>query len=233
MTPTASLGLMGLTTGLTAYTGVFYVTRRPRKGETVVVSGAAGAVGSVAAQLAKATGARVIVVAGGPKKCQYLAEELKLDGAVDYKNSEKSLEEQITATCPDGIDFIYDNVGGSILDQLLAKINPNGRVVICGAVSQYSGNLNKGKVEGPSNYLKLAEKGAEMKGFNVMQYMMKVPLAMALCGMFYYHIRGKVRMTEHIEVGIQSFPHALAKMFSGGSNGHIGKMLVKVRSHMP
>ena len=135
MTPTASLGLMGLTTGLTAYTGVFYVTRRPRKGETVVVSGAAGAVGSVAAQLAKATGARVIGVAGGPKKCQYLAEELKLDGAVDYKKSEKSLEEQITATCPDGIDFIYDNVGGSILDQLLAKINPNGRVVICGAVS--------------------------------------------------------------------------------------------------
>ena len=227
MTPTASLGLMGLTTGLTAYTGVFYVSRRPRKGETVVVTGAAGAVGSVAAQLAKATGARVVGVAGGPMKCQYLAGELKLDGAIDYKNSEKSLEEQITATCPDGIDFIYDNVGGTILDQLLAKINPGGRVVICGAISQYSGNLNKGKVEGPSNYLKLAEKGAEMKGFNVMQYIAKVPLA--LFGMFYYYIRGKVRMSEHIEVGIQSFPHALAKMFTGGSNGHIGKMLVKVR----
>jgi len=224
MTPTASLGLMGLTTGLTAYTGVFYVTRRPRKGQTVVVTGAAGAVGSVAAQLAKATGARVIGVAGGPRKCRYLTDELKLDGAVDYKNAaEKSLEEQITATCPDGIDFVYDNVGGTILDELLAKINPGGRVVICGAISQYSGRLNKGMVEGPSNYLKLAERGAEMKGFNVMQYMMKIPLA--LCGMFYYHIRGKVRMTEHIEVGIQSFPHALAKMFSGG---HIGKMLVKV-----
>lgn len=223
MTPTASLGLMGLTTGLTAYTGVFYVTRRPKRGETVVVTGAAGAVGSVAAQLAKAAGARVIGVAGGPKKCQYLTDELKLDGAIDYKNSERSLEEQISVACPNGIDFLYDNVGGTILDQLLAKINPGGRVVICGAISQYSGRLNKGKVEGPSNYLKLAERGAEMKGFNVMQYMMKVPLA--LCGMFYYHIRGKVRMTEHIEVGIQSFPHALAKMFSGG---HIGKMLVKI-----
>lgn len=223
MTPTASLGLMGLTTGLTAYTGVFYVTRRPKRGETVVVTGAAGAVGSVAAQLAKATGARVIGVAGGPKKCQYLTDELKLDGAIDYKNLERSLEEQIAAACPNGIDFLYDNVGGTILDELLAKINPGGRVVICGAISQYSGRLNKGKVEGPSNYLKLAERGAEMKGFNVMQYMMKVPLA--LCGMFYYHIRGKVRMTEHIEVGIQSFPHALAKMFSGG---HIGKMLVKI-----
>lgn len=223
MTPTASLGLMGLTTGLTAYTGVFYVTRRPKRGETVVVTGAAGAVGSVAAQLAKATGARVIGVAGGPKKCQYLTGELKLDGAIDYKNSERSLEEQIAAACPNGIDFLYDNVGGTILDQLLAEINPGGRVVICGAILQYSGRLNKGKVEGPSNYLKLAERGAEMKGFNVMQYMMKVPLA--LCGMFYYHIRGKVRMTEHIEVGIQSFPHALSKMFSGG---HIGKMLVKI-----
>ena len=223
MTPTASLGLMGLTTGLTAYTGVFYVTRRPKRGETVVVTGAAGAVGSVAAQLAKATGARVIGVAGGPKKCQYLTDELKLDGAIDYKDSERSLEKQINVSCPDGIDFLYDNVGGTILDQLLAKINPGGRVVICGAISQYSGRLNKGKVEGPSNYLKLAERGAEMKGFNVMQYMMKVPLA--LCGMFYYHIRGKVRMTEHIEEGIQSFPHALAKMFSGG---HIGKMLVKI-----
>ena len=223
MTPTASLGLMGLTTGLTAYTGVFYVTRRPKRGETVVVTGAAGAVGSVAAQLAKATGARVIGVAGGPKKCRYLTDELKLDGAIDYKNSERSLEEQIAAACPNGIDFLYDNVGGTILDELLARINPGGRVVICGAISQYSGRLNKGKVEGPSNYLKLAERGAEMKGFNVMQYMMKVPLA--LCGMFYYHIRGKVRMTEHIEVGIQSFPHALAKMFSGG---HIGKMLVKI-----
>mmetsp|Transcript_27440 Transcript_27440/g.64347 ORF Transcript_27440/g.64347 Transcript_27440/m.64347 type:complete len:366 (+) Transcript_27440:99-1196(+) len=223
MTPTASLGLMGLTTGLTAYTGVFYVTRRPRRGETVVVTGAAGAVGSVAAQLAKATGARVIGVAGGPRKFKYLVEELKLDGAIDYKSSEESLEDQIAAQCPEGIDFIYDNVGGNILDELLAKINSGGRVVICGAVSQYSGNLHKGKVEGPSNYLKLAERGAEMKGFNVMQYFIKIPLA--LCGMFYYHLRGKVQMTEHVEKGIGSFPHALAKMFSGG---HIGKMLVQV-----
>ena len=223
MTPTASLGLMGLTTGLTAYTGVFYVTRRPRRGETVLVTGAAGAVGSVAAQLAKATGARVIGVAGGPRKFKYLVEELKLDGAIDYKSSQESLEDQIAAQCPEGIDFIYDNVGGNILDELLAKINSGGRVVICGAVSQYSGNLHKGKVEGPSNYLKLAERGAEMKGFNVMQYFIKIPLA--LCGMFYYHLRGKVQMTEHVEKGIGSFPHALAKMFSGG---HIGKMLVQV-----
>ncbi|KAL7540457.1 hypothetical protein ACHAXR_010119 [Thalassiosira sp. AJA248-18] len=224
MGPTASLGLMGLTSGLTAYTGVFYVSRRPKKGETVVVTGAAGAVGSVAAQLSKSTGARVIGVAGGTKKCDYLVNDLNLDGALDYKNTDKSLEDQLNDVCPDGIDFIYDNVGGSILDTLLAKINPGGRVVICGAISQYSGNLNKGKVEGPSNYLKLAERGAEMKGFNVIQYMYKLPFM--LCGMFSLYMRGKVTMTEHIESNIKSFPFALQKMFSGG---HIGKMLVDLR----
>lgn len=223
MSPTASLGLMGLTSGLTAYTGVFYVSRRPRKGETVVVTAAAGAVGSIAAQLARSTGARVIGVAGGEKKSTYLINDLGLDGAIDYKSASSTIEEQIDEVCPDGIDFIYDNVGGSILDALMAKINPCGRVVICGAISQYSGNLNKGKVVGPSNYLKLAERGAEMKGFNVMQYMYKLPLA--LCWMFYLYMRGKVQMTEHVEKGIRSFPFALHKMFTGG---HIGKLLVDV-----
>lgn len=223
MSPTSSLGLMGLTSGLTAYVGLFYVCRRPRKGETVVVTGAAGAVGSIAAQLAKSTKARVIGVAGGEKKCNYLKDELGLDGAIDYKNKQASLEEQLVKNCPNGIDYIYDNVGGSILDSLLDKINPKGRVVICGAISQYSGNLNKGKVQGPSNYLKLAERGAEMKGFNVMQYMWRIP--MALFGMFFMYLRNQVKMTEHIEDGINSFPNALHKMFNGG---HIGKMLVDV-----
>ena len=137
----------------------------------------------------------------------------------------KSLEEQIAACCPKGIDFVYDNVGGGILDALLEKINPKGRVIICGAISQYSGNLNKGKVQGPSNYLKLAEHGAEMKGFNVMQYIYKLPLA--ILGMFWLYLRGKVSMAEHIETGIASFPGALQKLFVGG---HIGKMLVNLES---
>merc|ERR1711966_272303 len=166
------------------------------------------------------TGARVIGIAGGKTKASFLTDTLGLDSAIDYKCTEKTIEKQLEEVCPNGIDFIYDNVGGETLDTLMDKINPNGRVVICGAISQYSGNLNKGKVRGPSNYLKLAERGAEMKGFNVMQYLIKIPLA--LCGMFYYHLRGKVQMTEHVEKGIGSFPHALAKMFSGG---HIGKML--------
>merc|ERR1712071_81091 len=150
---------------MTAYAGVFYVCDKPKKGETVVVTGAAGAVGSLASQFANSTGANVIGVAGGERKQKFLVDELNLHGSIDYKHPEKSVPDQLDEIAPNGVDFIYDNVGGQILDDLLAKINPKGRVVICGAISQYSGKLNKGLVQGPGNYIKLAEKGATMKGF--------------------------------------------------------------------
>jgi NADPH-dependent curcumin reductase CurA len=226
--PTAPLGLMGLTTGLTAYAGTFFVCRPPRKGETVVITASAGAVGSIAAQLAKTTGAKVIGVAGN--KNDYLLNDLKLDKAINYRDTTTSLEKQLDEVCPEGVDFVYDNVGGDTLDALLERIRPGGRVVICGAISQYdSGNLNKvgegRRVQGPSNYLKLAERGAEMKGFNVMQYMHKLPIAMIF--MFWYYVRGKVKMTENISVGIKSFASALQGLFSGDN---IGKALVKVQT---
>merc|ERR1712232_616125 len=224
MSPNSSLGLMSLTSGITAYAGIFYVCKQPRKGEVVVVTGAAGAVGSVAAQLAKSTGARVVGVAGGEVKRQYLLTNLGLDDVIDYK-ADEPLQNQIEKCCPDGVDFIYDNVGGTILDALLNKIKPAGRVIICGAISQYSGNLNKGLVKGPSNYLKLAERGAEMRGFNVMQYAHKLPLM--VFGMFYLYMRGFVNMTEDIDKGIKAFPHALLKLFTGGNTG---KMLVDVKA---
>lgn len=223
MKPSSCLGLMGLTSGLTAYVGCFYVLSPPKRGQTVVVTGATGAVGSTAVQLLKMTGARIIGIAGGEKKNAFLRDTLGVDGSIDYKHPAKSLDQQLEQECPDGIDFIYDNVGGDTLDTLLGRINPGGKVVICGAISQYSGNLNKGKVQGPGNYLKLAERGATMKGFNVMQYMAKLPFA--LLGMFYYYMRGRVELIEQTEEGIESFPYALGKMFSGG---HIGKLLVKV-----
>jgi NADPH-dependent curcumin reductase CurA len=166
----------------------------------------------------------VIGIAGGTDKQDFLMNGIMLDGSIDYKHPEKSVSEQLEEVCPEGVDFIYDNVGGQILDDLLLKINPNGRVVVCGAVSQYSGKLHKGLVHGPSNYLKLAERGATMKGFNVMQYLSKILFAMA--GMFWMHLRGKVFMKEHIEHGIGSFPTALNKLFTGG---HIGKCLVDVK----
>jgi NADPH-dependent curcumin reductase CurA len=150
-----------------------------------------------------------------------------LDGAVNYKNKTASLEDQLDEACPDGVDFVFDNVGGEMLDVLLARIRPGGRVVICGAVSQYDcGSVNKvdGRmVHGPSNYLKLAERGAEMRGFNVMQHMHKLPVAMFF--LFWYYVRGKVRMTEHIHKGIEAFPGALKGLFSGGNTG---KTLVQV-----
>mmetsp|Transcript_3922 Transcript_3922/g.11362 ORF Transcript_3922/g.11362 Transcript_3922/m.11362 type:complete len:364 (-) Transcript_3922:106-1197(-) len=215
----AALGLLGVTTGLTAYVGVFSVAKPPKSGETVVVTAAAGAVGSIAVQLAKSTGARVVGVAGGPVKGEFLTETLQLDGAVDYKAGD--VREQIAKLCPDGVDFVFDCVGGEILDDLLWHIAPGGRVVVCGAVSQYSGNLNTGTVRGPTNYLKLAERGCSMHGFNVMQYMTSWP--MALASLRWMAMRGTVVMHEHIEAGVDAFPKALRKLFTGG---HTGKLLV-------
>ena len=157
--PTTFMGLLGLTSGLTAWVGIHSVAKAPRKGETAVVSGASGATGSVAAQLAKLTGARVIGIAGGDAKKAYLLDELKLDGAVDYKDA-RSVGAQLDELCPNGVDYYFDTVGGSTLDAVLQRIRAKGRVVVCGASSQYNGNLNVGTVQGPSNYLKLAERGA-------------------------------------------------------------------------
>ena len=221
------LGLLGITTGLTAYAGVFYVCKKPRKGETVVVTGAAGAVGSIAVQLCKSTGARVVGIAGGDRKGAYLKETLGCDAVIDYKDKSRPLADQIKDTCPDGIDFVYDNVGGETLDELLMNIKLGARIVICGAMSQYSGNLNSKtkKVQGPSNYLKLAERGAEMKGFNVMQYIAKLPFM--LLGMIWLYARGKITMKEHVEEGLEKFPYALEKLFTGQT---IGKTLVRIKS---
>ena len=222
-----SLGLLGKLSGLTAYAGVYYVCKAPRRGETVVVTGAAGSVGSIVVQLCRSTGARVVGVAGGELKTQYLRDTLGCDAVVDYKHKTRTLEEQIESACPDGIDFCFDNVGGETLDELLDKINTGARIVICGAISQYSGNLNSKTqtVEGPSNYLKLAEKNAQMKGFTIIRYLAKLPLMMV--GMLWLYARGKVRVTEHIEVGLETFPYALHKLFTGET---IGKTLVRIKS---
>jgi len=203
------------------------VAKPPRKGDVVVVSAAAGGVGSLAAQIAKARGATVIGIAGGPRKQEYLLNDLHLDGAVDYKSQEASVEEQLDRLAPQGIDFFFDNVGGATLDAALARIRPKGRVVICGAISQYDGShVNKGTVEGPKEYLKLAERGATMKGYNVMQYM-PGQLPAFLCQMLPMGWRGKLKMHEHWETGLERFPSAIELMYNGG---HVGKLLVKVKS---
>ena len=215
--PSSSLNWLGVT-GLTAYIGIHHVLDAPKKGETVLVSAAAGATGNIAAQLAKATGARVIGIAGGPEKKKFLMETLKLDGAIDYKHPVKSVEQQLDELCPDGIDFFYDNVGGPLLDMVLERINLHSRVVICGAISQYS-NVNHGEVQGPSKYLRLAEKSSTMAGFVMMHYASKFPRAAAQ--LLWYYWRGQLTVHEQIEDGIETFGPALQKLFTGGNTGRL------------
>jgi NADPH-dependent curcumin reductase CurA len=226
----AALGLLGLTSGMTAWCGIHAVLGPPKRGQTVVVTAAAGAVGSAAAQFARNRGARVIGVAGGPEKCAYLVNDLKLSGAIDYKEARRdpkngrSVAEQLDALAPGGVDFMMDQVGGDVLDVVLERMKPNARVVICGAISQYEGNLNHGKVQGPSNYLKLAEKGCTMKGFNVITYLYLLPWMLIRILISFW--RGKVVMKETYHPGgIDAFPSALLSLLNGG---HTGKMLVKV-----
>jgi NADPH-dependent curcumin reductase CurA len=212
----AYLGVLGLTTGLTAYAGMLNLGD-PKEGETVVVSGAAGAVGSVACQLAKIRGARVIGIAGGPHKCEYL-KEIGCDDAVDYKNGD--VNAQLRELAPGGVNVFFDNVGGDILDAVLDNITTGARVVICGAISQYA---NMADVTGPSLYLRLAERNSSMHGFTVFHYQDQYPAMGAdLAG---WAAAGQLSLHEHIEEGIDRFPEALMMLNSGG---HRGKLLVSV-----
>lgn len=222
VSPQLSLNLFGAS-GLTAYGGMNLVLKPPRKGETVVVSAAAGATGSIAAQLAKIKGARVVGIAGGPAKQKFLLEEVGLDASVDYKSTEKTLEEQLDEACPDGIDFFYDNVGGPLLDAILERLNKRGRIVICGAVSQYGHMKDKSKIHGPSNYLALAEKTAQMAGFVLMELGIRVFLGFFVLLWHYYW--GNLKNYETVYDGIDSFPEALEGLMKGKNKG---KPVVKV-----
>ena len=209
------LGLLGITTGLTAYAGMILVGK-VKKGDTVAVSAAAGAVGSIACQLAKLKGARVIGIAGGPQKCAFL-EELNCDATIDYKGS--NVAEQLGLLAPDGLDLFFDNVGGNILDAALDNLAMGARVVICGAISQYA---DMAAVQGPALYLRLAERNASMHGFTVDHYQEQFPEVEA--NLVQWASEGKIHMTEHIESGLERFPDALSMLYHGG---HRGKLLVQ------
>lgn len=213
----AHLGALGLTTGLTAWVGVRNVGA-PQPGQTFVVSAAAGAVGSIAGQIAKIDGARVIGIAGGERKTSYLTEELGFDGAIDYKNDD--VAERLRELAPDGVDVFFDNVGGEILDIVLDQLAMQARVVICGAISQYE---RTGDVKGPSMYLRLAERQSRMEGFAVFHFLESLPQAGAeLAG---WLADGSLRMPEQVVDGLERFPEALQMMFTGAN---LGKILVKV-----
>ena len=214
--PFTQIAVLGVTTGLTAYFGIYEVGQ-VKKDDVVLVSGAAGGVGALVCQLAKIKGAKVIGVAGGKQKCDVLIDEIGADAAIDYKKED--LNEKIKMHASEGIDIFFDNVGGEILDAALDNIRDRARVVICGAISQYS---HHDKVNGPSLYLRLAEKYSRMEGFTVMHF--EERYAEASKELLSFYKEGKLKIPYHIEEGIENFPLALQKLFTGGN---IGKLMVK------
>ena len=210
------LGTLGMP-GMTAYFGLLDIGQ-PQPGQTVVVSGAAGAVGTVVGQIAKIKGCTVIGIAGGPEKCNYIVKDLGFDAAIDYKSEDvrKALQQH----CPKGIDVYFDNVGGDILDAALTQLARGARIVICGAISQYN---NTTPIKGPSNYLSLLVNRASMKGMVVFDYADRY--ADAAREMAGWMAAGKLKSREDIVEGLETFPDALLKLFKGEN---IGKLILKV-----
>ncbi|MEM8799248.1 MAG: NADP-dependent oxidoreductase [Pseudomonadota bacterium] len=210
------LGGLGMP-GMTAYFGFLDVCA-PKEGDTVVVSGAAGAVGGLVGQIAKIKGCHVVGIAGGEEKCRYIVDELGFDAAIDYKN--ESVSAGLKTHCPKGIDVYFDNVGGDILDEVLRRINIGARIGICGAISQYN---NMTEVQGPKNYLSLLMNRARMEGFVVFDFAKRYPEGQA--AMAEWMAKGELKFKEHIVEGIETFPERLMMLFRGEN---FGKLVLKV-----
>jgi NADPH-dependent curcumin reductase CurA len=210
------LNVLGMP-GMTGYFGLLDVGQ-PKPGETVVVSGAAGAVGQTVGQLAKIKGCRVVGIAGGPAKCEWVVKELGFDACIDYKAG--NVKGQLKEHCPDGVDVYFDNVGGDILDDVLARLARGARIVICGAISQYN---NTTPVQGPKNYMMLLVARARMEGMVVFDYTERFPVAVAeLAG---YLKDGRMKSKEDVVRGLETFPEALIKLFTGEN---FGKLVLQV-----
>ena len=216
-TPAQWLNVFGMP-GMTAYFGLMDIGQ-PKPGETLVVSGAAGAVGQTVGQLAKIKGCRVVGIAGGAAKCDWVVKELGFDACIDYKGG--SVRDGLKQHCPKGVDIYFDNVGGEILDHVLAKLAPKARIVICGAISQYN---NTTPMQGPKNYMSLLVNRARMEGMVVFDYAQQFPQAIAeLAG---YLRDGRLKSKEDIvEGGVAAFPQTLNKLFAGEN---FGKLALRV-----
>jgi NADPH-dependent curcumin reductase CurA len=199
--------------GMTAYFGLLEVGQ-PQAGQTVVVSGAAGAVGQSVGQIARLKGCRAVGIAGGPAKCDFVVKELGFDACVDYKAPD--LKGALKAACPAGVDVYFDNVGGEILDTMLTRINPRARIVICGAISQYN---NTEAIRGPANYLSLLVNRARMEGMVVFDYADRYPEAIReIAG---WMSDGRLRSREDVVKGLDTFPDRLLMLFSGANSGKL------------
>ncbi|NQX88031.1 MAG: NADP-dependent oxidoreductase [Halioglobus sp.] len=216
VSPAVALNVLGLT-GLTAYFGMLDLGK-PETGNTVLVSGAAGATGSVAGQLARIAGARVVGIAGGSEKCAWLVDELGFEAAIDYKREDTA--QRVADLCPQGVDIYYDNVGGDILDIALDNLALHARVVLCGGISRYNAT---GPLAGPANYFNLVYKRARMEGFILIDY---APRFAAATKVLVEHLNtGALRHRETILEGFDQLPKALMHLFSGLN---IGKQLVDI-----
>ena len=213
---TTWLNVLGMP-GMTGFFGLLEVGL-PKAGETVVVSGAAGAVGQTVGQMAKLKGCRVVGIAGGQAKCDWVVNELGFDACIDYKNGD--VRAGLKEFCPKGVDIYFDNVGGEILDLVLAKITRGARIIICGAISQYN---NTAPVKGPANYLSLLVNRARMEGIVVFDYADRYHLAVQeLAG---YLKAGSMKSKEDVVQGLENFPEALLKLFNGEN---FGKLVLQV-----
>jgi NADPH-dependent curcumin reductase CurA len=211
-----AMSVLGLT-GLTAYFGLVEVGK-PKAGETVVVSGAAGATGSVVGQIARILGCRAIGIAGGAEKCAWLTGEARFDGVVDYKTDD--VGKRLKELCPKGIDVYFDNVGGDILDHALAQLAMHGRVVLCGAIATYD---DAGLRPGPKHYLNLLLKRGRMEGFIVLDYMSRAAEAQPKLAAWVNE--GKIVHREDVVHGLENAPMALRRLFVGEN---VGKQLVRI-----
>ncbi|MBN1614378.1 MAG: NADP-dependent oxidoreductase [Deltaproteobacteria bacterium] len=215
--PLLALSLFG-TTGLTAYFGTLAVGE-PKAGETFVVSGAAGAVGSVSGMIAKIMGCRVVGIAGGSEKCDWLIREAGFDAAIDYKH--EGVGAALTASCPEGIDVYFDNVGGEILDLVLARLATGARIVLCGAISRY--NEAEGVYgPGPRNYFNLTFSKARMEGFLVFHFTKRYQEA--ITALAQWHAQGKIKNKIDLQEGLENAPKTLIRLFTGAN---LGKQLLK------
>ena len=213
---TKYLGALG-GTGLTAYFGVTKISK-PKPGDTVVVTGAAGGVGSIAGQIFKISGCNVIGIAGGKEKCEMLVNEFGFDGAIDYKSED--INKSLSKLCPNGADVLYDNVGGRILNDCLAHIAMNARIAICGIISRHkTDNSNFG----PENYANLIFKRATMEGFIVIDFMSEADVARKKLKQWIQE--GKINCKEDIQEGFENVPNTLKRLFEGKNKG---KQLLRI-----
>lgn len=212
----AYMSVLGLT-GTTAYFGLLDIGN-PQPGETLVVTAAAGAVGSIVGQIGKLKGCRVVGIAGGPEKCRWLTEDLGFDGAIDYRNED--VPAALDRLCPDGVDIQFENVGGDIMNAVYDRLNLNGRLSLCGMISRYN---DEGAMPGPRDFSRVLMKRLLVKGFIVSDYLQRFPEAMA--DLTEWVSKDEIQWKDHVVEGLENALDGLSLLFTGGNDG---KLMVRI-----